>query len=99
MDENPTLRTPKAHLMEIFGTGQLSMASSYKVASLEGMEEKLLHLSSFQMFLNSWEFDNSFLVSQILFRLMKLLYTHVFKIHTGAWTSALSEKMDISHNL
>ena len=83
MDENSTLRTPKTHLMEIFGTGQLSMASSYKVASLEGMEEKLLHLGSFQMFLNSWEFDNSFLVSQILFRLMKLLYIHVFKIYTG----------------
>lgn len=87
------------HLLETSVMGQLSMVSSYKAAFSEEMEGKWLHLGSFQMFLSLWDYDNSFLVSQILLWLMKLLDIHVCKIYTGAWTSVLSEEMDISHNL
>lgn len=69
------------HLLETSVMGLLSTVSSYKAASSEETEEKWLHMGSFQMFLSLWDYDNSFLVSQILLRLMKLLDIYVCKIY------------------
>lgn len=87
------------HLLETPDMGQLSMNSSYKAASSEEMEEKWLHLGSFQMFLSLWDYENSILVSNPFATHEIIRHKCKQNIYTGTWTSVLSEEMDISRNL